>query len=455
MFQFKAHREYISCVFSLIVLTFCAGVSLRATPPMPNPPAQLGWGFEVGRANESDVEALLADQLALRQIFGRMSKLGNDILGPARLRNLLGDDSASIDEDIEKFTSQRDKWWKTEVEDRLIRIASNPAASCDEGREVQRIALFVVRQKMMLGMAEEDADISADVINAANTRCHEEALDECNATGRFEHIPQMMLTEQRLSTMLGNSIDDKWVIPVLQECARYEIHYVSTTNINDAFKLSSVIDGRIMIKPKLEGRTGVEVVANLSFEGEVMSGANPFLQKITCSAPGVSITCSPGGESKKSAWAKIDKMTLKSKEFYVDNGQSKQRPVGEDLLELIFSPAMLSSVAVVKPPYGPPQTVPFVEVGATGFYIAHSKSQTEPLKFKFTETKRSGYPILFEFTRAGSDSVGVAASDSTVFQLIHKPDKKPFPSKSATPKREPLKPKLPSSPKPTRPGSPQ
>ena len=438
-----ANRNSISVIILSILL--CSVVSVSATS---NVSAPLGWGFEVGRADETDVEALIADQIAIRMTLGRMSRIGKDALGRERMVALLGG-SARSEENQRELSIRFEEWWEEHIDKRATRILTNPAASCQEAQEILRLILGHERQLALTSGWE--ARTSWDLYSLSQTRCQEEALDECNSTGRYDHLPRMYAEEDRVAALVSSSVDEKWVLDVLEECAIYELHYVSTTNISDAFKLNSVIDGRIKLKHKVDYGKGLKNPESISFEGEVMSGANPLLQKITCSAPNVSITCSPGGEPKKSAWAKVSKMTLRSKEFYVENEQSKQRPVGEDLLELIFSPAMLSSVAVVRVPQVPPQTIPFVEVGATGFYIAHKKSETEALKFKFTETKRAGYPTIFEFTRAGSDSVGVAASDSTVFRLIHKPQKKPFPSKAATPKREPLKPKAPTSPRTTRP----
>lgn len=407
--------------------------------------APLGWGFESGRATETDVEELLADQLKLRREFDRMARISRDILGKERIKALLGASEVETDGTIAQLRVKIEKWWKDEIDTPIERIASNPAASCEEANEMVRLVLARNREKALLGTGDESF-YGSQIFEIARQRCHEEALDECNLTGRYDHIPYIFLGEQRIAGLLGYTVDGNWIIETLRECAIYELHYTSTTNIADAFKLNSVIDGRIKLKPDLDVADPALLLGNLKFEGEVMTGTNPFLKKLDCAMPMVKITCSPGGEPKKSAWAQVSKMTLKSKEFYVENNwTSKQRPVGEDMLELIFSPAMVASKAVVVPPKGPQVTIPFVEVGATGFYIAHKKSEAEPLKFKFTEKARKGvYPVLFEFTRTASDTVGgVAASDTTVFELIHKPEKKPFEPRSKTPPpvRVPLKPK--------------
>jgi hypothetical protein len=82
--------------------------------------------------------------------------------------------------------------------------------------------------------------------------------------------------------------------------------------------------------------------------------------------------------------------------------------------------------------------IPFLEVGATGFYIAHQKKQSSEQKYKFTETQKNGYPVLFKLTATGQGNMeSINASDSTVFEVIHKPEKKPFDGKT-TPARKPL-----------------
>lgn len=431
---------------ALISLTLVTFISISAksesTLVKKNTAAPLGWGFEVGRATETDVEALLADQLKLRREFERMSSVGQDVLGKERVKALLGDSTRS-DETLRDLMIKIDEWWTKEIDGPIVRIANNPAASCEEASDMVRLVLGRNREKALLGGNDNGLGFAFEIFGYVQKRCHEEALDECNATGRYEHIIQMMLAEQRLASMLGGEENGNWIGPVLKECAIYELHYVSTTDIDDEFNLHSVIDGRIKVRPVIEGDTGFKIMSNLKFEGEANSGTNPFLQKLDCSAPDATVTCSLGGDPKKSAYAKIAKMTLKSKEFYVDErGNSQSRPVGEDLLELIFSPAMVSATATIKMPDLPAITLPFLEVGGTGFVIAHQKSKVEEGMFKFTENRRTGYPILFEFTRQGK-GVGedVPGSDSTVFQLIHKPEKKPFEPRSKTPVRVPLKPK--------------
>lgn len=398
----------------------------------------MGWGFEVGRANETDVESLLADQLTLRESFRILHSMEANIFGKARQRALLGEiDAGETVQNLEKTT---DKWWNDKIDGPIRRIVKNPAASCQEAREVADLLIARKRQKELLGL-ESEFDMTSEIFQDFRNRCHEEALDECNSTGRWEQFTNTYLIEQRQAALMGYTVDDKWVLPMLQECAIYELHYVSTTEVLDGIKLKSVIDGRIKLKPKIDKESVQGSLQNIEFEGEVGSAVNPFLQKLDCSIEAATIVCSPGGSPKKTAWASIKTLFLESKEFYVEKGVSKQRKVGKDHLAVEFSPAMIAGVARINMKDAPEMPIPFIEVGATGFSIAHQKFELSPLIFRFNVTKRAGYPVLFEFTVANTDKKDdIRASDSTVFQIIHKPEKKPFPPRESKP-RKPLTPK--------------
>jgi len=299
MFQFKAHREYISRVFSLFLLTFCAGVSLQANPSMPNPPAQLGWGFEVGRANEGDVEALLADQLAVKRSLAWISQVTSQGLGRERqLAMLVEADSENIAILMEKSK----KYWDEEVDGPIRRIAKNRAASCAEAQGVVEKLLGMSRQRLLLGDDESYfGQLLSEVFSDAQNRCHEEALDECNATGNYEHIFKMALGEERKAQLLNSEADTRWVKNVLEECANYELHFVSDTDSTTEFHIRSVVDGRIPIKPIIEGEGVAAALASFRLEGE--ADKDPILQKLECSAEGASIRFQAGGKMVNPVWA--------------------------------------------------------------------------------------------------------------------------------------------------------
>ncbi len=398
-----------------------------------------GWGVEVGRADASDIGELLADQNTLRLALSRIRTITAKELGTERQRALLGIESEGMSP-AELLTKAQD-WWKDNIEGSMDRIASNPAASCAESQEMFSLLLGNERQKALLGI-EGMGNIeifTGTVATSVKKRCREEKLDECNATGRFKQIILWAVLEERQVQILsGSASDDSWMKDALTECAIYELHYVSTTKVDYDLKLDSVIDGRIPLKFKPnEGGLYAEL-SDIKIEGETNSDVNPFLQSIKCTAEGITTTCGPGASMLKTAFSAIVDLEVKYREDYLDeSGLSKSRIVGDNKLKIKFSPSMHSTAMVTKAMKDiPSMTLPNLEVGATGFWIAHKKSRTGPLEVTFDETERGVYPILFEFTRTGGDSEeDITAFDTTKFELIHKPNKKPFPPKKATPAR--------------------
>jgi hypothetical protein len=98
---------------------------------------------------------------------------------------------------------------------------------------------------------------------------------------------------------------------------------------------------------------------------------------------------------------------------------------------------------VIKSPYSS-NKVPLPSVGPA-FYIAHRKDALgqgpeQKNGVKIEHTKRGAYPVLFQFTYADENTIaGATITDSTEFQLIHKPKPKPYPAPE--PIRKPLKPR--------------
>lgn len=401
-----------------------------------------GWGVEVGRADDSDIGVLLSDQNTLRLALARLQSINKIELGKERMAQLLGIETGNMP--MSELIRRSEEWWDQQIAGPMERIAANPAASCDEATEMHILLLGNERQKQLLGL--ESTGTSEDLFNGkipklVNKRCREEILDECNATGRFIQVIQWALGETRQAALISAETDsDKWRAETLSECANYELHYVSTTKTSEVFELDSVIDGRIPIKYKPMGESVGELPI---IEGEVATGSNPFLQKFSCDYEDISITCSPGGDVKRPAYGRILFMDIKSREYYLDtNGRSQSKVVGENKLELKFMPALLGVSAVIRPPDSPSYTVPMLEVGGTGFWIAHKKLRFEEDYFKITETTRGTYPVLFEFTITNTDSEeDIPATDSTKFELLHKPKKKPFDKGPAQPPRRVVRPR--------------
>ena len=432
-----------SVVFAFLFLIAAQTVVLAGARGFKTSLASMpGWGLEVGRADEGDVAELLADQVALQRAMTRVNESLKAQLGKERRALLLGDEGSKGMGDM---MAAAEKWWKDNIDGPIERISRNPAASCDESRAMLALILSRDRQRQLLGLPSADSEevFNGPVAKNVRQRCREEKLDECNATGRFDQIIQWAIEEARSTELMagiGDTNPGQWRSEALTECANYELHYVSTTSVSDAFKLDSVIDGRIPIKykPSGEGVTDEPII-----EGDIGTGENPFLQKFVCDYGDISVTCSPGGKPYRKAYGRILEMETKHREYFIDaNGKSQSKVEGENKLVLKFMSAIMGVTAVIKAPDSPAVSVPFLEVGGTGFWIAHKKDRFENDAIKVTETTRGVYPIMFEFTRADSDSEDdVPATDSTKFELIHKPNKKPF-VKDPTPPRRVVRPRV-------------
>ena len=411
-------------------------------------PVFAGWGVDTGRADETDSARLAEDFIGLSKALQHIHEYAAGEFGAERQRQLLGIESDKFS--AEQLTKKIDEYWKNEVEGPMKHIVENPAASCAEAITVSQLRIASERERQILGIGGGDtaAVFTDEIVTKISQRCREEKLDECNVTGRFAQITRWAVETERQGQILGLTDDDNftWALDAMKECANYELHYVSTTDID--FDMHSVIDGRIKLSFKPgDGTSPMGQLINGKIEGETEtgSGQNPFLQKLTCSGQdGVVITCGPGGSVKHPAKAEIKFMDMRQKEYLVgDRWIPKTQMAGEDKIKLIFSPAMLGVSAIIKTPDGPTIPMPFVEVGATGFDIAHKKDRIKGdlMYTAIEDTKRGVYPMLFEFNRAGKDiDDDVNASDSTEFELIHKPKKKPFPARPSKP-RVPLKPR--------------
>lgn len=416
-----------------------------------------GWGIERGRANAGDVARLLVDQLVLSRSQKRIAEAAIRPLAAERQRQLLGMSQES-DADLYERLDKINEWWLKDVMGPADAIAGNPAASCAEANIAVTKLLGMMRERQLLGMSPEEGDSSPGAVNARaadeglsqrleasitmlTQRCREEALDECIVTGRFQQIIDTEFGISRQNDLLGgdSEIDKAWVEQALKQCAIYELHFVSTTKALQIFNLVTVRDAKVPITFEEAPDFVIgEKLADL-LKGETSGGTNPFFVSVKCSQPGLSIVCM-AGENATPFRASISAMDLKHREFYVDgNGISKERLVGDDKFSFELADGIYGVDAVVKVPGMPDVPVPMKAIGIS-FYVAHKKDRVDARPaVKIERNKRGVYPVIFEFTYADQDSESnVSASDSTVFELIHKP--KPNPIVHIEPTRKPLKP---------------
>lgn len=421
-------------------IVLAAVIGLLVSMPAP---AFGGWGVDSGRATEQDVFDLRDDWMQLKKSLQTLERASQETLSTSRQMQLLGIDDKTGKYSLEELVERAEKWWKQNIDSILMQIAKNPAASCAEARQMLALVAGVNRQKQLLGLDSEEI-VGTALWNAVAQRCHEEVLDECNLTGRFEQIILWAQGESRQGQLFGFPTDDGWAIDALKECGHYELRYVSEGDIDDDFKLHTVIEGRVPIKVVSDDNPPVSILAfftgDAKVEGETNSNVNPFLKSVDCGGEGVTIVCSPGGDVKRPAWAQIMNLKTKYREYEISKDFAVAQTVkGENKLEIKFLPAMLSLSAVITTEAGK-FPMPFIEAGGTAFYIAHKNIRVEDGKVLMNAIKTGVYPVMFEFEIAASgEDDDVPASDRSRFELIHKPKKKPFPPRQSKP-RVPLKP---------------
>jgi len=439
----------------LIVLLITTGI----------PEAHGGWGVESGRADDGDVAKLLRDKVALKTAQTRINRALNTAIKKERMLILMGmssEEGANVG--ISELLRKASEYWRKEVLGIAKEIAANPAASCAEAKSAVSLVLGMMRQRALLGLTPDEGDRSpeaeqaraedrqlsndlVEVLRLGRQRCREEELDECNATGRFEGIMIWAVGEARERALTGgeDAATDafEWAKGALGECANYELHWVSTGKIDVPMQIHSVLDGKIKMKFKPGEGGSLSVFQDARIEGETTGSMNPWVVSLKCAIPGAEITCGPGAEPTHPFTAKIRKMTMKHREFYLDaTDVSRDRVVGENMLEFEFSGAVMNAPAVIVVPGSGTVPMPAFDAGWTSFRIAHRKYRGSGEYFKFQTERRGVYPIIFELTEAAADTeMAITGSDSTQFELIHRPQKKPFPPRQQRPPRKPLTPK--------------
>ena len=425
------------------------------------PAGALGnWGLEVGRANATDVANLAKDWNTYRRNRVLLDWEGRTVLGIERQRQLLGGEFEEGLSPAELFLKTEDAFL-TKIMGPLQSIALNPAATCPEAQFALVTMIGLRRQQQLLALAE--SKIITRVYEATeemvSLRCRNEALDECVATGRFMQILELMVASDRQTDLRGRQGSlESWAEDALQQCAIYELHFVSRTTFSDSgpagpVEVETVRDGRVQIQFEIPpgGLKGSRASLGDALKGRTKH--DPFFVSVKCKSPQptgvpkIDFICSPGADSSPIE-VRINALDLKHREFYLDTATSeyslagflKERVVGEDKFSFDFEGGEFNLQGLLKVA-GETVEVPMPGVG-TSFYLAHKEDQMAPGRLKIENTERGASPVIFHFTYAGigdTDESGVLSTDSTDFELIHKPKPKPF-EKIPEPIRKPLKP---------------
>jgi len=440
---------------------------------MSGPASALGsWGLEVGRANAADVIQKQKDWLNFKQVREQIDRATALKLEVERQRQLLGREGAGLD--MEQLYEEIEDFWFNNLLGPLQRIALNPASSCAEAQYVFSQMIQMRRQQQLMGLTESKAikSVYFAIEGMTNLRCRNEALDECVTTGRFMQIVQLMTGTQRQMQMLGGEGDEEsWAEGALRQCAIYELHFVSRSKssvtlpppVKRASEIETVRDGRVQIRFHMTpGQLGIkETVSSL---GDLLNGENeksPFFVSVKCqsSHPDVEWICSPHADSSV-IQVRINALDLRHREFYIEYEKdkhmftesevSRERLVGEDKFSFTFEGGEFHFQVLSKHLKGGTLEVQMENLEGH-FYQAHRKDWIAGgtrgdwivggNRLKIETTSRGVYPTVFQFTYADKQTSppGILYTDSTEFELIHKPEPEPF-EKVREPIRKPLKP---------------
>ena len=403
------------------------------------------WGMEVGRANEGDLTELIQQQVVMKRAQNRISDAVSRPIIAERKLALLGKSSGNAANILDQVFD----WWKKDVMEPANAIARNPAASCADAANSGSNLIGMMRQIQVLGMELSDAR-DAELQSMLDTivangleRCRDEAQDECVATGRIKQIVNTALTEARNAALVGRDVDlEAWAKDTLKECATYDLHFVSTTNVTVGYTVDSVMDGTIKLKFVEDGGP----VFGMTLKGQTEGSNNPFLISVKCQRMGtLTLTCSPGA-TPTAYEAKVVDLDLEHPDFYVTpDGVSTKRTTGENKLVLEFRAGLFNVQMVVNDPRAPNINIPF-PIGPE-FWEAHYKDRLEQTTtVKFENNKRGVQPTVFDFIYADQNTIkATKATDSTHFELVHKITdeamKKLYPPKKSDDKpKKPLKP---------------
>ena len=427
------------------------------------------WGLEVGRADAGDVVGLVSDWLSFkkeRRRLDRATLAGMTMI--ARQRQLIG--IAEKDLPPQQMFEKLEEYWLNNLVAPLQGIARNPAAACAEAQFALTNFIGMKRQQQLLGLAESERlngeyQVTEEL---ASLRCRDEALDECVATGRFTQILQLKVAWDRQAQMYNREDTlDSWAEDALKQCAIYELHFVSTSRSSVTLprpavrpaEVETVRDGQVQIRLELPPgglKSAIRIPLGEALKGETAGGNNPFFVSVKCKSPmkEVDWICNPHADSSPIK-VRINALDLGHREFYIayvkdelqafyeewpETEVTKERFVGEDKFSFEFEGGEFHLKGLLKHFSGATSDLP-MDDQESAFYMAHKKDWVSSNRLSIDSSKRGVYPVIFQFTYADKHTAPprILFTDSTEFELIHKPKPEPF-EKVPEPIRKPLKP---------------
>ena len=382
-----------------------------------------------GADDESGMIEVLVEQVTSRLAEDRLNHAAARRLERERERQLFGAE-ASDGAAVEVSESWEASYFRDVIEPRL-RIAAHPAATCEQATAVIQALFGAERQRALLGAADDEGSVSAirSAYDAAARQagplveqaCRRDAARECKKTGDPIDVVRKGIVEAKAKALIEGASDveleavQEAYEAILQWCAVYELTFRSTTRIvAPNYTVTSGIEGSLkmrLVDASQPRAFGVDI------EGQTASALNPMLMTVTCTSKPKGMTCAPGATGMQPTRARtVDFMLKKTSNSGVGGTQVT---LGQDRLTLQFGPSPMMLPFIVEDADG------IVEIYATPFLIAHEKDKIGPY-ITVKDWQRVGHPTMFRKTYTGNGTKETTAYfDTTVFELIHKPDPEP------------------------------
>lgn len=449
--------------------------------------------FGSTRGSETDVADLAHDLGAFFIAQCRLGRLASDNrsqLSIERQREILGLEGSV---DLQTLHERMKKFWKENIVDRSLRIATNPATPCPIAQLVLTSLFEAERQTQLLGLTGSD-DSSPEMnlreptselsqaLTAVKRRCLEQAFDACMESGNGAHILVMLAQAIRQFQLL--SIEDPDFegqgVYLFRRCTVYQLRFRSQARAlaTKAYAFGATYDGSTVLLADVDPAGGFAGLAGEhEWKGPRPGDPDDVIASVTeCSSPArkTTMTCE-APQPKLPAQARIKGNDLSMKRYYdelevsrpdcandlaylefVRSGKgagqitSTRKSDGNDALKLTYGPGLVLTFAKVSSremtltlPLPPSNTV---------FLTAHAGGKYTEQEVTLQGWTRGGQPVLFEKSVAGDATVDkTQCTDTTKFELVHRPDL--FPAEEIVPRWELTSPQEPPQPprKPLKP----
>lgn len=430
--------------------------------------AQTGsWGLASGRAGASDAVDLV---LGVGRVLNAEAALNRYIEGPTtaltheRQKQILGltADPDRPDSTVQGLHDRKRQWWVDNILQPALDIAANPAATCALARSMLERIVLQARQAQIIGLGDESfgafGDSTAIVdrgFRIALRRCLEEAYDECTLTGNAGAFSLVAPFVRQRELLQGDDADwGERYLYLIRRCAVYKLGY-RTSIVNRGMRASSEWEGSFVMLFQRGNADDLLVQTTLGYwEAPRPQDDGPpeiLLLRVDCMPRFSHCDREPAVtdgrtvarlQFKQTVIEQVPRVVFDPTARDIDNVlggraviETTRRSQGEDRFRLWFEPPKVFLHS--RSPDGGLYTR--LPPAGTDWYVVATRSaydEDEGLPLAAEQGTRGGvYPVLFTATSIPRPPAGPwAVSESTRFELTHRPDL--FPADEIRPEYE-------------------